>query len=254
MKSTNCIILFTKAPLPSKVKTRLTQHGFLDAEQAAEVYVAFLTDVLETLSRYVSRNNIDVIISYTPKEGLRKILEVTSGLQIPVERVSFDLQEGEEFDQKMNSTFRKAFAAGYEAAVIIGGDSPTIREEYLDDAFKILSRQRDLGRDVIVVGPAKDGGVYLIGLRNVTSFDFNGIFPGKGELDDSLSRLEDRARELSMQIFRISLLYDVDVPEDLEILNGELAKNPDLAPHTRILLKRLKKIEPTSDCLEKNDK
>lgn len=214
-------------------------HESLDAEKAAQLYEAFLSDVLETVGRYTMKNHVDLIVSYTPQEGLSKIKDLLRRLKAPVEVSSFDLQEETAFDQRMNSVFAKTFSSGYEAVVVIGGDSPTIGEKHLDEAFRLLSDARKSGANAIVVGPGADGGVYLIGLRRGTPFVFNDVFQKTDETDISLSLLEKRAQDMSIHVFKTSVHYDVDVPADMEILMEELSKNLDLAPHTRSALRSL---------------
>lgn len=242
----NCIVLFTKAPIRDQVKTRLVQHESLNAEKAAELYEAFLSDILETVGGYTAKNRIDLVVSYTPKEGLTKIKELLRKLGAPVKVSRFDVQEETAFDQRMNNVFKRAFSSGYEAVVVIGGDSPTISEKHLDEAFRLLSDLSRSGENAIVVGPGVDGGVYLIGLRRRTPFVFDGVFQKTNGTDISLSLLEKRAHDVSIQVFKTSVHYDVDVPADMEILREELAKNLDLAPHTRSVLSSLESRQITS--------
>jgi glycosyltransferase A (GT-A) superfamily protein (DUF2064 family) len=237
----NCIVVFTKAPIPSQVKTRLVRRGVLDSSQATEIYEAFLTDVLETVGRYISSGSSHLIISYTPQEGLDRVAEIVKNLRPQLMVANFHLQKGETLDDRMNDAFSNAFELGYEAVVIIGGDSPTLREEHLDEAFRLLCTTRNSGQ-VAVVGPGIDGGIYLIGLQKGTSFNFKNVFQKRDERDVSLSMLENKAHELHTQLFKTSIHYDIDLPEDLETLREELAQNPALAPHTRVVLEKLKKL------------
>ncbi|MEM2942882.1 MAG: DUF2064 domain-containing protein [Candidatus Bathyarchaeia archaeon] len=232
----DCIILFTKAPVRDQVKTRLIQPGSLDASEAALLYGAFLSDVLETVGRYTRERSVDLALSYTPKEGLSEIMRLIGKLSVPVKISSFDLQEDTTFDQKISNVFSKAFMSGYEAAVVIGGDLPTISERHLDEAFRLLGESSSHEGGVIVVGPGLDGGVYLIGLRSGTHFTFDGVFERTDGTDMSLSLLEKRAEDLSVLLLKTSIHYDVDVPEDLEILKRELSGDSGLAPHTRSAL------------------
>jgi len=234
-----CIVLFTKAPIRDQVKTRLVQHESLNAEKVAQLYEAFLSDILETVGRYTAKNHIDLVVSYTPKEGLTKIKELLRELEAPVRVSRFDLQEETTFDQRMNNVFKRAFSSGHEAVVVIGGDLPTISEKHLGEAFRLLSDSSRSVGNAIVVGPGVDGGVYLIGLRRGTPFVFNGVFQKMDGTDISLSLLEKRAGDMSVHVLKTSVHYDVDVPADMEILREELAKNLDLAPHTRSVLSSL---------------
>jgi glycosyltransferase A (GT-A) superfamily protein (DUF2064 family) len=85
----------------------------------------------------------------------------------------------------------------------------------------------------MVIGPGIDGGVYLIGLRKDTNFNFKGVFQKKGELDISLSEITKKARLMSIKLLETDIHYDVDVPKDMKKLKTELSKNPEIAPHTR---------------------
>jgi glycosyltransferase A (GT-A) superfamily protein (DUF2064 family) len=242
MKSMNCIIVFTKAPIPNQVKTRLVRGGVLDTNQATMIYEAFLSDVLETVGRYISSRSSDLIISYTPQEGLDGIAETVKNLRSQLIVTDFHLQKGETFDDRINDAFSSAFELGYEAVVMIGGDSPTLREEHLDEAFRLLCTTRKSDKEIAVVGPGIDGGIYLIGLRKGVAFNFKGIFQKRDERDVSLSTLENKARELHTQLFKTSIHYDIDAPKDLETLREELFQNSALAPHTRGVLEKLKKL------------
>ena len=242
----NCIVLFTKAPIRDQVKTRLVQSGSLNAEKAGQLYEAFLSDILETVGRYTTKNSIDLVVSYTPREGLSKIKGLLRKLEAPVKISRFDLQEETTFDQRMDDAFARAFSSGCEAVVVIGGDSPTIGEKHLDEAFRLLSDSSRSAGNAIVVGPGVDGGVYLIGLRRGTPFVFDGVFQKTDGADISLSLLEKRAHDMSVQVFKTSVHYDVDVPADMEILREELAKNLALAPHTRSVLSSLEPRQITS--------
>ena len=229
----SCVILFTKAPIPSLVKTRLVDKSSWNIDQVTELYEAFLMDVVETADRYVMENNFDLVISYTPQRGLNKIKELIHRLKRPINVSHFELQEGDTFDERMNSAFSKAFDAGYQMCVTIGGDIPTLRYEHLKSAFELLREQKYSDEKVMVIGPGIDGGVYLIGLRKDTNFNFKGVFQKKGELDISLSEITKKARLMSIKLLETDIHYDVDVPKDMKKLKTELSKNPEIAPHTR---------------------
>lgn len=233
----SCVILFTKAPIPSFVKTRLVGKSSLNIDQVTELYESFLMDVVETVDRYVTENNFDLMISYTPQTGLNKIKDLIHRLKRPIKVSHFKLQEGDTFDQRMNSAFSKAFDAGYQMCVVIGGDIPTLKYDHLKSAFELLQDQKYSDEKVMVIGPGIDGGVYLIGLRKNTDFNFKGMFQKKGEIDISLSEITNRASLMSIRLLQTEIHYDVDVPRDMKKLKMELSKNPELAPHTRNKLK-----------------
>ncbi len=229
----SCVILFTKAPIPSLVKTRLVDKSSWNIDQVTELYEAFLMDVVETADRYVMENNFDLVISYTPQRGLNKIKELIHRLKRPINVSHFELQKGDTFDQRMNNVFSKAFDVEYQICVVIGGDIPTLRCEHLKSAFELLQDPKYSDEKVMVIGPGIDGGVYLIGLRKDTNFNFKGVFQKKGELDISLSEITKKARLMSIKLLETDIHYDVDVPKDMKKLKTELSKNPEIAPHTR---------------------
>ncbi len=232
----SCVIIFTKAPIPSFVKTRLVDKSSLNIDQATELYEAFLMDVIDTTNRYAIENNYDLIISYTPQRELNKIKELIYRLEKPINISNFDFQFGDTFDERMSSAFSKAFDAGYQNCVTIGGDMPTLRNEHLEKAFDILQNPKYFDEKVMVLGPGIDGGVYLIGLRKETNFNFNGVFQRRGKIDISLSEIRKRAELMSITLLEIDTHYDVDTQEDLKKLKIELSKNLELAPYTRVKL------------------
>ena len=229
----SCVIIFTKAPIPSLVKTRLVDKSTLKIEQATELYEVFLMDVVDTVNHYVMENNFDLVISYTPQKGLNTIKDLIYRLKRPINVSHFDLQDGDKFDQRLNNAFSKAFDAGYQNCVTIGGDIPTLRNAHLKSAFEVLQNPKYFGKKVMVIGPGIDGGVYLIGLRKDTNFNFSGVFQKRGKIDISLLEITKRASLMSIELLEIDTHYDVDVPADLKMLKMELSKNPELAPHTR---------------------
>ena len=229
----SCVIIFTKAPIPSFVKTRLVDKSSLNIEQATELYEAFLMDVIDTTNRYATEKNYDLIISYTPQKELNKIKEVINRLKESINISNFHLQDGDTFDKRMSSAFSKAFDAGYRNCVTIGGDIPTLRNKHLEKAFEILQNPKYFDEKVMVLGPGIDGGVYLIGLCKDTNFNFKDVFQRRGKIDISLSEIRKRAELMSIRLLEIDTHYDVDTPEDLNKLKIELSKNRELAPYTR---------------------
>ncbi len=111
----SCVILFTKAPIPSLVKTRLVDKSSWNIDQVTELYEAFLMDVVETADRYVMENNFDLVISYTPQRGLNKIKELIHRLKKPINVSHFELQKGDTFDQRMNSVIFEGRTRGRPA-------------------------------------------------------------------------------------------------------------------------------------------
>ncbi len=113
------------------------------------------------------------------------------------------------------ATFLSAeLAAGAGSVVILGSDSPTVPLDYVEQAFAELERAD------VVLGPATDGGYYLVGCARRLPPIFDGIaWSGPDVLGQSVARLSDSA-------WRLALLppwYDVDTLEDWQMLRGHLA-------------------------------
>jgi rSAM/selenodomain-associated transferase 1 len=106
----------------------------------------------------------------------------------------------------MSSAFADAFATGKKRVVIIGTDCPDINISLIERALDALS-QKDL-----ILGPALDGGYYLIGLSRLAPALFDSISWGTGEV---LSQTEAIASQLGLNVGFLPALRDVDRPEDL---------------------------------------
>jgi hypothetical protein len=108
----------------------------------------------------------------------------------------------------MASAFQASFEAGINATVIIGTDCPDLNAQLMAQAFQAL-HQHDL-----VLGPAQDGGYYLIGLRRLIPELFTGIRWSTAEV---LQQTHTIAQKLELAVGFLPLLSDVDRPEDLSI-------------------------------------
>ncbi len=134
--------------------------------------------------------------------------------------------------RRLRAFFANQFAAGARAVVAVGTDSPTLPLEYIDRAFAEL-RNAD-----VVLGPATDGGYYLVGCGPDHPPLFDNIAWSSGHV------LADTVAALSDPRCRLALLppwYDVDTPDDWEMLCGHIAalSRADIdptVPHTEVLL------------------
>jgi hypothetical protein len=106
----------------------------------------------------------------------------------------------------MASAFQGSFETGMNSVVLIGTDCPDLNASLLAQAFQAL-KQHDL-----VLGPAEDGGYYLIGLRRLIPELFTGISWSTAEV---LQQTQSIAQRLGLAVAYLPLLSDVDRPEDL---------------------------------------
>jgi uncharacterized protein len=208
------LLLFTKPAREGRVKTRLI--GTLTPAQAAGLHQAFLEDLLDRL-----------------REGsfdLRLAWALDPGEPVPDGAFPGVRQEGDDLGERL---YRALAAAGTEAPSVaaLGSDHPTLPLEMVHDAFERL----EAGADV-VLGPAEDGGYYLIALRAsaVVPRLFEGI---AWSTDRVFPDTVERCRELGLRLELLPQASDVDTPEDLDRLARRMTEDDDLGcPRTRALL------------------
>jgi rSAM/selenodomain-associated transferase 2/rSAM/selenodomain-associated transferase 1 len=139
-------------------------------------------------------------------------------------KFDFSPQGSGDIGIRMNRAFEEGFGSGYESMVIIGSDIPDITSNIIHKAFDEL-KEHDL-----VLGPAGDGGYYLIAMQKTVFIQatprlFNGIRWGT---EGVLSQTLDAVKELSLSYFLLDTLEDVDRPADLAVWYR--ASRPSLEP------------------------
>lgn len=194
------LIVFAKAPVPGQVKTRLVPP--LTEEQAAAVHEASLMDVV----RQGLTMRVDVSIRHDDAPGSSVFFARTFP---DLERRA---QGSGNLGRRLERTFDAEFAGDAERVAIIGSDSPTLPSSALTHAFAALDRQD------VVLGPALDGGYYLIGLRRRGWPEARVLLsdvPWSSErvLRATLDRLEGTG--LSAEL--LTPWYDIDRIEDLRL-------------------------------------
>jgi len=214
------LLLFTKPAREGRVKTRLI--GDLTPAQAAALHAAFLEDLLDRL-RAGPREDIELRLAWAldPEEA------VPSG-SLPGVR-----QEGNDLGERLYRALSGA-AAEAGAVMALGSDHPTLPLEMVHRAFERVESGAD-----VVLGPAEDGGYYLIALRAgaVAPRLFEGI---AWSTDRVLAATLDRCRELGLAVELLPEASDVDTPEDLRRLAARMAADGDLGcPRTHALLASL---------------
>src|SRR3989338_1648464 len=213
----DCLIIFAREPKAGKVKTRM--QGHLSLDMCVKLYKAFLKDALELARALKCSDKVLAYESSEPEPGYLKT--IAWGFL-------FHKQEGKNLGEKMYHAFRFAKRNKCDKTIIIGSDSPNLHAEYIKDAY------RRLGKNDIILGPAQDGGYYLVGLKNPCKGIFKGIkWSSKTVLEDTLKN----ARNMSKKVWILKKWYDVDDPIGLVRLKSDLKKEKKAAPWTRRLLK-----------------
>jgi rSAM/selenodomain-associated transferase 1 len=193
--------LFAKEPRPGFVKTRLATET--SAEWAAKVADAFLQD---TLDRFASLDCRRVVV-FDPPTAKPYFARLASG------RFTLTPQRGGDLGQRLASFFGDQLADGATSVLAVGTDSPTVPVSYVEQAFEQLQRHD------VALGPATDGGYYLLGCRRLLPI-FDGIaWSSSVVLRETIARLTNPAWSLAM----LPLWYDVDTLDDWQMLRGHIA-------------------------------
>lgn len=195
----NCVLLFVKYPAPGRVKTRLAED--IGPKETTKIYKNFVIDILATLRSI----NATIKIFFTPA-GAQQQIQNWLGKEY-----SYVAQSGGTLGEKMKNAFEYVFAENFSKVIIIGSDSPDLPEDFLGQAFSALDSND------VVIGPADDGGYYLIG------FSYDHFLP---EVFEAISWSSDRVFEQTVNILKqhqrkVYLLpqwSDVDTLADLKSL------------------------------------
>jgi rSAM/selenodomain-associated transferase 1 len=192
--------VFAKRPIPGVVKTRLAAQT--TPEFAARVAEAFLFD---TLHRFAAVSACRVV-AFAPPEARSYFDEVARGLYATEPQSEGDL------GARMAHFFRTQFGSA-ERVVLVGTDSPTLPVGFIEDAFERLTKAD------LVLGPATDGGYYLIGCRHYApEAIFRGLPWGSpAVLTETIRNLPEDCR---MEV--LPPWYDVDTKQDLVMMSGHL--------------------------------
>lgn len=208
------LIVFAKRPRAGRVKTRLT--SVLSEEDAAALYRAFLEDALDQYAAL----GVDVRLYVAPGDDAGEAVHSTPFRQ-----------QGADLGARMLQAFTETFAAGYGRAVIVGTDHPTLPSIFIEKAFELLEAPRS-----VVLGPAEDGGYYLLGMNDLRPEVFEGMsYSHEAVFDETVDRVAAGGASLSI----LPVWYDVDTPEQLPRLVRDLATGAHGAERTRRVLKRL---------------
>ena len=219
----SALIVFAKVPSAGQVKTRLT--SLLDEREAAELYEAFLLDALDIYSNFEA----DVRL-YIASDR-----EASVEISLPNDVKVFE-QRGDGLGERMATAFVETFLAGYDHVAIVGTDHPTLPTSFIEYALKSNPRLRS-----VTIGPADDGGYYLLAMNEFHPAIFRGMsYSHPGVFEQTLERISQSGCEAIV----LPLWYDVDEPADLRRLHAHLAENEDLSPRTGRLMKRLVKRYP----------
>ncbi len=216
MTDGRCLTLFTKPTRAGEVKTRLI--GELAPEQAAELHAAFRDDLLERLDP----GAFDLSIAWALGEGEPVPDGPHPGLR----------QVGDDLGARLLDALARA-GESHELVAAVGSDHPLLPVEAVEEAFDRLERGAE-----VVLGPATDGGYYLIAFRTA-ALDRRVFADIPWSTAGVLERTLERCRELDLTAELLAEASDVDTSDDLRRLIQELDRaDVPACPRTRGLLER----------------
>jgi rSAM/selenodomain-associated transferase 1 len=220
-----CILFFVRNPERGEVKTRLA--ATLGQNVARDLYRCFILDMLSALQRA----GFPVIICYYPEDALDDLKGIVG------EGYVFKSQHGADLGERMARSITDAFAQGFDRAIVIGSDIPDLPGAFIQESFAALETYDS------VIGPAFDGGYYLIGFKQVSFLPeaFKGIEWGT---DTVLTRTLSILGANERTAYLLPPLRDMDTVEDLKVL-CEKHKNTPHCPRTMTYLNDSQILEAT---------
>lgn len=219
--------IMAKAPRRGEVKTRLVPP--LSVEGAAALSGCFIRDIAANIAAAAETAPIDAYVAYSPpgsEAAFAPLLPPAIGL-LPPRRIGLGAS--------LLDAASDLLAAGYGAVCLVNSDSPTLPTAVLVEAAQALAAAGDR----VVLGPAEDGGYYLIGLKRAHRRLFDDI---AWSTEQVLRQTLARAAEIGLAAVTLRSWYDIDDIESLRRLAWELRDPAEAgypAPHTASFLRRL---------------
>jgi hypothetical protein len=205
--------IFAKWPTPGRVKTRLART--IGAQAAAALARAFLEDTLENLAN-------------DGKEVVLALDDSTSVLSLPFP-VRVWPQGGGDLGERLKRVLSRALVR-HPWAIAYGTDSPNLPLSRRRAAVEALTNH---GGPEAVIGPCRDGGFYLLGVRKLPAGSLEGIrWSTTSTCGDTIAALQERG----LRVSELELWYDVDEAADLATLASDLALDVRVAPRTVALM------------------
>jgi len=187
----NLIIIFTRNPELGKVKTRLAK--IIGDESALNIYKFLLNHTQKTIRDIVC----DKAVYYSVKVRDNDIWDASL--------YSKHLQQGKDLGKRMHNAFQHSFSKGYKKVVIVGSDLYDLQPKHIENAFKKLDSYE------IVIGPAEDGGYYLLGMKTMHSQIFTTKEWGTSTVfENTINDLQNES------VFLLDELNDIDIYEDIK--------------------------------------
>lgn len=210
---TASIIVFVRYPVEGKVKTRLA--ATLGNKVAKELYKNFAEAVINSVKKI---KNTYKYVFYSDKNE-KPLIKKWLGINF-----IYAAQSGNDLGERMKEAFRIVFSHGAKKAVIVGTDIPDLSKEIINKGIEALENSD------VVIGPCKDGGYYLLGIKKYYPQIFEDI---KYSSANVLAQTLKKIKESNLTVTLINELQDIDTEGDLikwlkESENGTLKSEVEL--------------------------
>jgi len=228
----NVLGVFAKYWEPGQVKTRLAAS--IGPEMAAAVYRSFVVTLLERFGHLADRR----LLVYSPPEQQRAFALIAG------DNWQLQQQSNGDMGQRMEQFFSSAFEKGANRVVLIGSDSPDMPSERITAAFDRLADSS------VVLGPAEDGGYYLVGASRSASQKAPPIFDHIDWSSEHVWRQTlERLQACNIEAAELPIWYDIDTADDLGRLSQQIGQQAVIPKEDKFALLRqtLKDIVPSSN-------
>ncbi|HET6374180.1 MAG TPA: TIGR04282 family arsenosugar biosynthesis glycosyltransferase [Candidatus Polarisedimenticolia bacterium] len=210
---THALVIYARPPVLGTVKTRLVPS--FSAGEALALYEAMLADAIERLAGGIG-GDTTLFVSWAsacrPSEELAGLLR----------GIVAEIQIGDDLGERMAATIQSRLRSGFARVVLVGADTPNLPLVYVRRAFEALAEAD------VVLGPAADGGYYLLGCRRLHPRLFQKVPWGTEKV---LSITRQRIKDGGISHHELSPWYDVDTPDDVARLWIDLQHMNAKGPH-----------------------
>jgi rSAM/selenodomain-associated transferase 1 len=195
------LLVFARVPELGKVKTRLAST--LGDEQTLEVYEAMLRELLQSIGEPTPETQIEIVWAPTAIANGERLRRAFGDREMA-------MQTGTTLGDRLAMAFsERFFFQGTQKIVAIGVDDPRLPRELIDHAFALLDSCE------WVVGPATDGGYYLIGCR-AQAFDTSIFRDIEWGTERVFAETLRKIREWGVSLAMLPQRFDIDTAEDLD--------------------------------------
>ena len=200
------VLLFVKDPEPGKVKTRLAAS--VGPERAAEIYRRLAEEVVRRLPE-----EDEVLVMFDPPEKGAEVEAWLGGLGAKA-ALDFLAQAPGDLGARLDAAFATAFAQGFAAVAAVGSDCVELTPQHFAEAWQSLATHD------AALGPAADGGYYLLALRAPQPALFTDIAWSTGAV---CAGTLARAAAVGLRVHLLPQLRDVDTVEDWDAAAATLS-------------------------------